>query len=444
MFNQHVQTLLLYGGMSTSPTGGDYEADYGTPDYTITSFPSDGTGVASGANDVLIAIDSNISATNDGVLIEMGGSGGSGLAVGVNNGTLRARAFDSAGDSAWGTDPDAAEVEADISSYTGSDATYYIVVDASAFTLTVYVQAGGKGSASAIVELGTDTAGGGQSQVYGSNGKGYGQVNGNIADITSDYEVSFNGTIDEIRYWAEDAGLDVSGFPPTPTPTPVYSAGFAIPSGTGTPSYVGATSTSSYASTLSLTDITGLQENDIVLVLCSSDSGTASQAITSSGWTTVVGPVTNNSITNTVGYKVMGATPDTSISLGEIANISAIAFRNAQYDSLGGFATASSTTIDPPSITVTEDNSVSILCAMIDDDATTISSPSTGYTVATETSSSGFFASSQALMYKTGVSSGTEDPGSYTWNSSDALVNRTVILKPAATIRNAAGFQIPA
>ena len=81
--------------------------------------------------------------------------------LGVNNGTLRARAFDSAGNSSWGTDPDAAEVEVDISSYTGSDATYYIVVDASTFTLTVYVQEGGKGSANSIVELGTDTAGGG-------------------------------------------------------------------------------------------------------------------------------------------------------------------------------------------------------------------------------------------------------------------------------------------
>ena len=189
----------------------DYEADYGTPDYTITSFPSTGTGV-SNFDDVLIAIDANISSTNDGVLIEMGGSGGSGLAVGVNNGTLRARAFDSAGNSSWGNETNAAEVEVDISSYTGSDATYYIVVDASTFTLTVYVQEGGKGSANSIVELGTDTAGGGQSQVYGTNAKGYGQINTNIADIGSAYEVNFNGTIDEIRIWTEDSGLDASGF----------------------------------------------------------------------------------------------------------------------------------------------------------------------------------------------------------------------------------------
>ena len=59
----------------------DYEADYGTPDYTITSFPSTGTGVF-GFYDVLIAIDANISSTNDGVLIDLGGNGGAGLAVG--------------------------------------------------------------------------------------------------------------------------------------------------------------------------------------------------------------------------------------------------------------------------------------------------------------------------------------------------------------------------
>ena len=188
----------------------DYEADYGTPDYTITTFPSTGTGVSS-STDCIVAVDANISSTDDGVLIEMGGSGGTGLAVGVNNGTLRARAFKSIG-AAWGTDADAAEVEADISSYTGSDATYYIVVDASAFTLTVYVQAGGKGSASAIVELGTDTTSGGGTTVYGSGAKGYGQDNSGIADIGSAYEVNFNGTIDEIRIWTEDSGLDASGF----------------------------------------------------------------------------------------------------------------------------------------------------------------------------------------------------------------------------------------
>jgi len=196
-----------------SSTGGlfDYETEYGTPDYTITSFPSNGTGVAN-FDDVIIAIDANISATDNGVLIDLGGSSGAGLAVGVDNGTLRARAFDTTGNSTFNLDADATNVEVDISSYTGSDATYYIVVDASAFTLTVYVQPGGKGSASALVQLGTDTASGSQTLVYGSNQKGYGQNNSGIADLGNAYEEEFSGTIDEIRYWAEDATLDASDF----------------------------------------------------------------------------------------------------------------------------------------------------------------------------------------------------------------------------------------
>lgn len=189
----------------------DYEVNYGTPDYTITSFPSTDTGILS-TSDALIAIDANISITDDGVLIEMGGSGGAGLSVGTLNGTLRVRAFNSSGDSAWNNDTSATFIEADISAYTGKNATYYIVVDASAFTTSVYVQLGGRNSTSAIVLLGSDTSDGGQSTVYGAGNKGYGQLSQNMADLTASYEVNFTGTIDEIRYWSEDAGLDVSGF----------------------------------------------------------------------------------------------------------------------------------------------------------------------------------------------------------------------------------------
>lgn len=189
----------------------NYESDYGTPDYTITTFPSTDTGVSNSA-DVIVAVDANISSTDDGVLFDLGGAAGSGMSAGVNNGTLRCRAFDSSGDSAFSSGAGQAHVEVSISSYTGSDAVYYFVVDASTYTLTVYVQEGGVGSTNSIVQLGTDSADGSQTTVYGGNDKGYGQVNGSIADLGSAYEVNFNGTIDEIRIWTEDATLDASGF----------------------------------------------------------------------------------------------------------------------------------------------------------------------------------------------------------------------------------------
>lgn len=189
----------------------DYEADYGTPDYTITTIPSTGAAVT-GNDDVIVAVDATITSTDDGVLFEFGGSSGSGMSAGVNNGTLRARAFGSSGDAAFGAFEGHASVEVSISAYTGSTATYYFVVDQSTYTLTVYVQEGGKGSESKIVQLGTDSADGTTTTVYGTNQKGYGQVGDQIADLGAAYEVSFTGTIDEIRVWTEDSALDASGF----------------------------------------------------------------------------------------------------------------------------------------------------------------------------------------------------------------------------------------
>jgi len=189
----------------------DYEADYGTPDYTITTIPSTGSGVGGNA-DLIVAVDANITSTDDGVLVDLGGGGGAGFAAGVQEGTLRARAFDSTGDSNFGQGAGQAHVEASISDYTGSTATYYFVVDRSTYTLTVYVQKGGRGSANKPIQLGTDSANGDQASVYGGNSKGYGQVSGSIAALGNDYEVNFTGTIDEIRIWTEDASLDASGF----------------------------------------------------------------------------------------------------------------------------------------------------------------------------------------------------------------------------------------
>lgn len=189
----------------------DYEQQYGTPDYTITSFPSTDSGVTS-TSDLIVAVDANISSTDDGVLFDLGGSGGAGCSAGVNNGTIRFRAFDSAQDSPFTSGNGQAWMEVNISSYTGSFATYYFVVFAEFYTIAMYVQPGGRGSTTQPDALGGDSADGSQTTVYGSNDKGYGRSNSGIADLGTAYEVDFNGTIDEIRIWTEDASLDASTF----------------------------------------------------------------------------------------------------------------------------------------------------------------------------------------------------------------------------------------
>lgn len=211
MSTASVQTVGTGTGFSANP-----ETTYGTADYTITTFPSTGAGV-NGNTDTIVAVDLTLSATNDGVLFDLGGAGGHGMSAGFENGNLRARAFSASGTD-WNTNANAAYVEIDLSNcqYTDVDTTYYFVADFSAGTLEVYAQAGGPTSGNEIFLLGSDTAGASYTSTYGSNGKGYGQVNDTMADLGTNYEVNFNGTIDEIRVWTEDATLDASGFPEAP------------------------------------------------------------------------------------------------------------------------------------------------------------------------------------------------------------------------------------
>ena len=82
--------------------------------------------------------------------------------------------------------------------------------------MRIYVQAGGQGSDFPILLLESNTSNGTSTNVYGGGGKGYGQTNGSVPDIDSggtyNFEQNFNGTIDEIRYWAESASHDFATF----------------------------------------------------------------------------------------------------------------------------------------------------------------------------------------------------------------------------------------
>ena len=190
----------------------DKESRYGTPYKTIRSMPSTEPG-ENNSSDVLVAVDAVIGSSDSGILFDIGGSGGAGFSAGVDSGTLRARAFTTTGNSAWNTDAGAAFVEVDISDYLNTFVTYYFVVDASQYKLSVYAQLGGRGSFTGLDFLGSDITDGSSSTVSGSNDCGFGTISSNVADLEASYEVDFTGLIHQIRTWQGDyQTLDLSGF----------------------------------------------------------------------------------------------------------------------------------------------------------------------------------------------------------------------------------------
>ena len=200
-----------------------------------------------------------------------------------------------------------------------------------------------------------------------------------------------------------------------------------------TPSIVG-TASASGANSVSLTGITGLAEGDLVVVFASEDVNFASTSITTSGYTSLVNNVFTNSINHSIAYKVMGATVDTSVSVGTtIDAITVIALRDVEYTSISSLVNggSNSSTVDPASITVTDSNSVVLVLSALDDDSATISSPPSGYTTAVQNGRAG---GSNAIMYKTGVSAGTEDPATLTWSSPDAVIAYTLVLSPTSSV----------
>lgn len=197
--------------------------------------------------------------------------------------------------------------------------------------------------------------------------------------------------------------------------------------------FVGATSASG-TSTPSFSAITDLQEGDLVITFASRDAG--GFTLSSSGWSgwnsNFPGSNNNNAITNIPAYKVMGATVDTGQTYTSNAQAwTAVAFRNATVDSpeVVSFATATGTSLSPPSISIATDGSALVQMCAIDDDASSLT-PSTGYTKAAEAQSA--TNGSNALTYKLGLSAGTEAPATYSWSTTDAQLYRALRIIPSS------------
>lgn len=221
--------------------------------------------------------------------------------------------------------------------------------------------------------------------------------------------------------------LDSLGFQQTATPL--------------SPSYVGATSTNG-AISLSLTGITGLAEGDVVVVALSDDNN--GFVVTSSGWTTI-STGNQNSIEYAFLYKVMGATPDTSIAVNTtIDALTATAYRNVDASGIQTSSVISNTggrnAFAGPLVSAVAD-SVFIILACTDDDSDSIVTAPTGYTIAVDDGRGG---GSNGQLYRLGVSSPDEASQlTIVWNLSDAKIGTLIAFPPASNARNAAGFRIP-
>lgn len=182
--------------------------------------------------------------------------------------------------------------------------------------------------------------------------------------------------------------------------------------------------------TLDLSTITGIQDDDVVIVLFGNDTDLPDMS--SSGWTELVRE-TNNPGSFEVNYgawvQAYSAAVAT-VTLDATANVLiAIAFRDANVVDVsyeGVSYDAGSNTITPPAATVAVDDSVVLLYSFIDDVASTVINTPSGYTLQlTESLNS---SGSGAIFTKASVAAGTETPGSITWDDFDSLAGLTFVI----------------
>lgn len=214
------------------------EPDFGPAQTTASIVPSNVVGGGSQSGNAVIAVDMvNIDTTADGVIFELGDST-AGLAFGHDDGTQTFRVVAYCG-SGYG-DPGQLVVEFDSTPYQGLSGTWYILVDDTAKTLSVYWNQGSTGIVNATDLVGSDTDAGTSCAMWGSGDWGFGQVNGSVADMGfpgNTAAFTEPGTVSEVRVWDNDPGIPVevvilSGITRVTSDWPEYApaAFFAPPS----------------------------------------------------------------------------------------------------------------------------------------------------------------------------------------------------------------------
>jgi hypothetical protein len=171
--------------LMSAGAGFDYESPYGSPTATVTSFPSTRAGLNNNLQDFCFALDAEFTTLSDrGLIMEAGASRGMAWGVLGDGSSVKMRARAYSGTGLWSdTNNLSSKLEVDITKYIGRFNTFYLTGDVSVSSISLWVQAGGKGSVSNLVLLGTDTSNGG-TNAYGGAGGGYGTSQGNMPDIS--------------------------------------------------------------------------------------------------------------------------------------------------------------------------------------------------------------------------------------------------------------------
>lgn len=187
----------------------------------------------------------------------------------------------------------------------------------------------------------------------------------------------------------------------------------------------------------------GLQENDIVVVALACDNAlTGSEGIATAGYTKNV-TSTNGAPGHQIGWKRMGASPDSVVSIqGEGSARTAVAIQawrgvdaTTAIDVAAVSASGTSASMpNPASNTTVTDGALRIVTGHIDDDETAATSAPTGYSNLINQFADGAAAASATVMMASKISAtaGAEDPDAFGGTNTDNWFAYHFALRPSA------------
>lgn len=185
----------------------------------------------------------------------------------------------------------------------------------------------------------------------------------------------------------------------------------------------------------------GLQEGDVVLVMDAFDNAVEGDGLEANTQGYTVTTLDQASPGCHYGYKVMGSTPDTHVTLGQHGGYKGAyiitAWRGVDPNQVLDVPTPTKTTgvsstISPPSIAPVTDGALVIVMAFLDDDDTTVAQFPPQYGAAYQSNTYQGLSDHAATLAMAGklVKAGEENPGNFVMNASDAWIGATIALRP--------------